>query len=72
MVMRQVKLISYTAPIALEIASDLLEIANSDEVSLTDGLNQELAKLEAIFSTNDAFEGLSSLIEGRKPSYTNS
>ena len=32
----------------------------------------ELGKLEAIFSTDDALEGLSALIEGRKPTYQNS
>ena len=72
MILRQMKSISYTAPIALEIAADLLEIANSENISLTDGLSQELSNLERIFSTKDAYEGLSSLIEGRRPSYTNS
>ena len=66
------KLISYTAPIALGIAADLLEIANSEDISLTEGLSKELSNLERIFSTKDALEGLSSLIEGRRPSYTNS
>ena len=66
------KSMSYTAPIAIEIAADLLEIANSENISLTDGLSQELLNLERIFSTKDAYEGLSSLIEGRRPSYTNS
>ena len=72
MMLRQMKSISYTAPIALEIAADLLEIANSKDISLSDGLSLELSNLERIFSTNDALEGLSSLIEGRRPSYTNS
>ena len=72
MILRQMKSVSYTAPIALEIAADLLEIANSENISLTDGLSQELSNLERIFSTKDAYEGLSSLIEGRRPSYTNS
>lgn len=72
MILKQMKSISYTAPIALEIAADLLEIANSENISLTDGLSQELSNLERIFSTKDAYEGLSSLIEGRRPSYTNS
>ena len=72
MILRQMKSVSYTAPIALEIAADLLEIANSESISLTDGLSRELSNLERIFSTKDAYEGLSSLIEGRRPSYTNS
>jgi hypothetical protein len=40
--------------------------------NLSDGLGQELGNLETIFSTNDALEGLSALIEGRKPTYQNS
>jgi hypothetical protein len=39
---------------------------------LIDGLSQELENLEKIFTTADALEGLSALIEGRRPSYTNS
>jgi hypothetical protein len=31
-----------------------------------------LENLEKIFSTDDALEGLSALIEGRKPTYQNS
>ena len=61
---------SYTAPIALKTAAELLEIANSNDISLTEGLSEELNYLEEIFSTKDALEGLSSLIEGRRPNYT--
>nr|ANV79848.1 bifunctional 3-hydroxybutyryl-CoA dehydratase/3-hydroxyacyl-CoA dehydrogenase [uncultured Candidatus Thalassoarchaea sp.] len=70
MVSRQMKLLSYTAPIALKTAAELLEIANSNNISLTEGLSEELNYLEEIFSTKDALEGLSSLIEGRRPNYT--
>jgi enoyl-CoA hydratase/3-hydroxyacyl-CoA dehydrogenase len=52
------------------MASDLIDAAGTTELS--GGLNQELDNLEAIFSTNDALEGLSALIEGRKPTYQNS
>ena len=72
MILRQMKSISYTAPIALETAANLLEIANSENITLIDGLSQELENLEKIFTTADALEGLSALIEGRRPSYTNS
>ena len=72
MILRQMKSISYTAPIALKTAANLLEIANSENVTLIDGLSKELENLEKIFSTADALEGLSALIEGRRPSYTNS
>ena len=69
-VARQMKSLSRTAPIALRMASDLIDAAGTTELS--DGLTKELDKLEAIFSTNDALEGLSALIEGRKPTYQNS
>jgi len=64
------KSLSRTAPIALRMANDLIDAAGTTELS--GGLNQELDNLEAIFSTNDALEGLSALIEGRKPTYQNS
>ena len=69
-VARQMKSLSRTAPIALRMASNLIDVAGTTELS--DGLSQELGNLEAIFSTNDALEGLSALIEGRKPTYQNS
>ncbi len=56
----------------LKTAANLLEIANSENITLIDGLSQELENLEKIFATADALEGLSALIEGRRPSYTNS
>ena len=70
LVSRQLKSLSRTAPIALRMASDLIDAAGTTELS--GGLNQELDNLEAIFSTSDALEGLSALIEGRKPTYQNS
>ena len=70
LVSRQMKSLSRTAPIALRMASDLINAAGATELS--EGLSQELGKLEAIFSTDDALEGLSALIEGRKPTYQNS
>jgi len=69
-VSRQIKSISRTAPIALKMASDLIDL--SDSTSLEVGLGKELERLEDIFSTDDALEGLSALIEGRKPTYKNS
>ena len=69
-VSRQMKSLSRTAPIALSLANNLINAAGS--TSLEDGLNQELGNLETIFSTDDALEGLSALIEGRKPTYQNS
>ena len=69
---RQLKSLSRTAPIALRMASELLDGAVETGGDLNAGLALELSSLEDIFSTADALEGLSALIEGRRPSYTNS
>jgi enoyl-CoA hydratase/carnithine racemase len=66
---RQMKQLARTAPIALRMASELIDIAGASELS--DGLDKELEHLETIFATKDAYEGLSALIQGRRPSYTN-
>ena len=66
---RQIKQISRTAPIALRMASDLIDVAASTD--LEEGLAAELQNLEDIFATKDAYEGLSSLIQGRRPNYSN-
>ena len=60
---------SRAAPIALAMASGLLDSAADS--NLEAGLTRELEGLERIFGTSDALEGLSALIEGRRPSYTN-
>ncbi|MCP2507027.1 MAG: 3-hydroxyacyl-CoA dehydrogenase NAD-binding domain-containing protein [Candidatus Thalassarchaeaceae archaeon] len=71
-VSRQIKSLSRTAPIALNIASKLLDIANNKDTEFNQGLKQELDNLEHIFSTSDSLEGLSALIEGRRAKYKNS
>ena len=68
---RQLKSLSRTAPIALRMASELLDSAVETGENLEAGLALELANLEDIFGTSDALEGLSALIEGRRPTYTN-
>ena len=68
-VSRQLKSLSRAAPIALSMASALLDSAAGSD--LESGLGRELGGLEAIFGTADALEGLSALIEGRRPSYSN-
>ena len=68
---RQLKSLSRTAPIALRMASELLDSAVETGDNLEAGLALELANLEDIFGTSDALEGLSALIEGRRPTYTN-
>ena len=65
-VTRQMKSLKFTAPVGLKMAHDLI---NSSSSPLQEGLASELNGLEKIFSTNDALEGLSALIEGRKPTY---
>ena len=70
-VVRQMKSLSFTAPIALEIANQLLNDAISTGDDLDRGLNLELAQLNTIFESKDALEGLSALIEGRRPKYHN-
>ena len=67
---RQLKNLKYTAPIALSMASELIDITAN--TTLEQGLDSELAKLTDIFSTRDALEGLSALIEGRRATYNNS
>ena len=68
MVSRQLKSLSRTAPIALSMASDLLDAAAGTD--LISGLESELEGLDNIFNTADALEGLSALIEGRRPGYS--
>jgi enoyl-CoA hydratase / 3-hydroxyacyl-CoA dehydrogenase len=51
------------APIAMRIAADLIE--RSASVAIDEGLRLELSHLREIFSTKDAYEGLSSL--GKRP-----
>ena len=53
------------------MANELLNDAVSTGQDLEAGLALELERLEGIFSTADALEGLSALIEGRRPTYTN-
>jgi hypothetical protein len=51
------------------MANDLLDGAVATGTDLAAGLALELASLETIFGTADALEGLSALIEGRRPAY---
>ena len=71
MVSRQLKSLSRTAPIALSMASDLVNDAVLTGDNLEQGLALELERLEDIFASSDALEGLSALIQGRRPNYTN-
>ena len=68
-VTRQLKALSRAAPLALRTSSILLEQAIATGDDLSAGLQKELDQLEPTFDTNDALEGLSALIEGRRPEY---
>ncbi len=68
-VARQLKALSRAAPLALRTSSILLEQAIATGDDLSAGLQKELDQLEPTFDTNDALEGLSALIEGRRPEY---
>ncbi|MEE2629448.1 MAG: 3-hydroxyacyl-CoA dehydrogenase NAD-binding domain-containing protein [Candidatus Thermoplasmatota archaeon] len=68
-VARQIKAISRAAPLALRTASDLLDQAIATGDDLSAGLQMELDQLEPTFDSEDALEGLSALIEGRRPDY---
>ena len=68
-VARQLKSLARAAPIALNMASNLIDATSSTTLEV--GLQMELDHLTEIFSTEDSLEGLSALIEGRKPGYRN-
>ena len=68
-VVRQLKSLSRAAPIAIQMANQLIN--ESVKTNLDGGLQLELDRLEKIFSTHDALEGLSALIESRRPTYEN-
>lgn len=67
-VARQLKALSRAAPIAVRMASELIDTAA--DTDLEGGLQGELDRLPEIFSTADALEGLSALIEGRRATYS--
>ncbi|MFA5794573.1 MAG: 3-hydroxyacyl-CoA dehydrogenase NAD-binding domain-containing protein [Candidatus Brocadiia bacterium] len=62
------KKISFKAPIALKLANELIDQGLIGH--LEDGLNLELSHLNEIFSTKDAYEGLTSVVQKRRPIYT--
>lgn len=68
-VLRYLKRLSFKAPLALQVADDL--ISTSDRISLEEGLELETKHLADIFSSNDALIGVSSIGNGR-PVFTGS
>jgi enoyl-CoA hydratase/3-hydroxyacyl-CoA dehydrogenase len=60
---KTLKRVGSKAPIALRLAAELID--RGAELPLDEGLRLELAHVQEVFSTKDAYEGLSSL--GKKP-----
>ena len=61
------KTISYKAPIAIKLANKIIDEGSS--VDLKKGLDIELSYLKDIFSTQDALEGLNSIIKRQRPNF---
>lgn len=61
------KKISYKAPIALKLAGKLID--EGVKGNLEQGIQLELQHLTEIFSTQDALEGLTSILQRRRPAY---
>jgi enoyl-CoA hydratase / 3-hydroxyacyl-CoA dehydrogenase len=61
------KSLARKAPVALKTAMSLID--QGREMSLQDGLQLELSGLQTIFATQDAQAGLSSIINGGKPTF---
>tara|TARA_Y100001954_G_C15693421_1_gene544019 strand:- start:733 stop:1023 length:291 start_codon:yes stop_codon:yes gene_type:complete len=62
------KAISRKAPVALKVASELIALGELGEANDA-GLEAELARLEDVFATHDAEEGIRALVERRRPSF---
>ena len=61
------KKISYKAPLALKWSNQIID--EGLRLSVEEGVQVELAHLTEIFSTQDAYEGLTSIIQRRRPTY---
>ena len=59
------KTISYKAPIAIKLANKIID--EGSQLELNEGLELELSHLSEIFSTQDALEGLNSVIKRQRP-----
>ena len=62
------KLVSRKAPIALKVAAELVAMGDLGGSNET-GLAQELSRLEDVFGTVDAEEGIRALVERRRPHF---
>ncbi len=61
------KTISYKAPIAIKLANKIID--EGSRLDLNKGLDLELSHLSEIFSTQDALEGLNSVIMRQRPAF---
>jgi enoyl-CoA hydratase/3-hydroxyacyl-CoA dehydrogenase len=61
------KTISYKAPIAIKLANQIID--EGSQLDLEKGLEVELSHLTEIFSTEDALEGLNSVIKRQRPAF---
>lgn len=61
------KKISYKAPIAIKLANQIID--EGSRLDLNEGLELELSHLSEVFSTQDALEGLSSVVMKRRPAF---
>jgi enoyl-CoA hydratase/3-hydroxyacyl-CoA dehydrogenase len=62
------KKIGFKAPIALRVGAEL--VAASARMSVAEGVAEELRRLPEVFESKDAYEGICSVLEGRRPSFT--
>ncbi len=67
---RMVKIIGFKAPLAIKIADEIIE--QQIGLSIKDAVDVELGRIDEIFSTKDAHEGLSSSMERRRPKFQGS
>jgi len=61
------KTISYKAPIAIKLANQIID--EGSHLDLNKGLEIELSHLAEIFATQDALEGLNSVIIRQRPTF---
>jgi enoyl-CoA hydratase/3-hydroxyacyl-CoA dehydrogenase len=61
------KTISYKAPLAIELANKIID--EGSQINLSEGLEIELSHLGEIFSTQDALEGLNSVVMRKRPEF---
>jgi enoyl-CoA hydratase/3-hydroxyacyl-CoA dehydrogenase len=61
------KKISYKAPLALKLANNIID--EGLKINLDESIQIELKHLTEIFSSKDAYEGLTSILQKRRPIY---